>query len=248
MKITLTFLTMIFVFGAVQSQRVLIYTKNGKGYVHDNISTSIEAISKICRKNKLTVDTSSNPAIMTTENLKKYKCLIFSNTNNETFDTEEQKKAFATYIKKGGGYVGIHSSTGSERKWPWFWAMQGAKFLRHPPLQKFKIKVIDHNHPATSMLDSIWNWEDEPYYLHHFNPDIHILLAADLTTVVDSQKVQYPGTVFGDYLPLSWCHTYDGGRQFYTALGHKKEYYYDPTYLAHLEGGILWALNKYNKK
>ena len=44
----------------------------------------------------------------------------------------------------------------------------------------------------------------------------------------------------GDH-PLIWCHEYDGGRAFQTALGHTPESYADPIFIAHLEGAIRWA-------
>ena len=168
--------------------------------------------------------------------------LVFSNTNNETFDTQGQKNVFQKYIQSGGGFVGIHSVCGSERQWPWFWANVGGKFVRHPKHQGFEIKVVDHNHPSTEHLPDIWRWNDECYYLDNLNPDIHVLLAADLRTVEDSGKDKYPGTVFGDYFPLCWYHQFDGGRQWYTAMGHSNDHYEDENFVKHLEGGIRWAM------
>ena len=48
---------------------------------------------------------------------------------------------------------------------------------------------------------------------------------------------------WGDH-PIAWYHDYDGGRAFYTALGHVKDSYDDPSVLGHLEGGIAWAGSK----
>lgn len=229
---------LISVSAVAQQKRILIYTHNGKGYVHENIAASVAALTKLCEANKWTVEASDSPAVFTPENLKRFSCIIFSNTNNEAFDTEEQKNAFVAYTRAGGGFVGIHSASGSERKWPWFAAMLGGRFVRHPELQPFTIKVIDKNHPSTSFLDDTWAWEDECYYTNNLNPDINVLLAADLTTVKDDKKTEYPGQIFGDYFPLAWYHEYDGGKQFYTSLGHKAEYYKDEKFLKHLKGGI----------
>ena len=41
---------------------------------------------------------------------------------------------------------------------------------------------------------------------------------------------------------MAWYHEYDGGRAWYTALGHTKETYSDPAYLMHLLGGIKYAI------
>jgi type 1 glutamine amidotransferase len=228
--------------------KILIYTHNGKGYKHDNIPASVEALKKLCKEIGYETESTDDPGVFTNEKLKTFSCIIFSNTNNEAFDTEIQKQAFVDYTRRGGAFVGIHSASGSERQWPWFAAMLGGRFVRHPELQKFTIKIIEKRHPSTEFLGASWGWEweweDECYYLNQLNPDIHVLLAADLTTVKDDKRAEYPGVTFGDYFPIAWYHNYDGGRQFYTALGHKAEYYQDPKFVKHLSGGIKWALGR----
>ena len=231
-----------------EEPRVLVYTRNhvtdGKGYVHDNIATSVAMIRQLASTNGFAVDASDDPAVFTPENLKKYRALIFSNANNEAFENDTQRDAFKGFVEGGGGFVGIHSASGSERQWPYYWAVLGGKFKRHPPLQKFNIEVLDTTHPATAHLGATWQWEDEFYILDNLNPRIHVLLAGDLTTLKDPDKSGYPGQTFGDRFPLAWCQEFDGGRQFYTALGHKIEYYSDPKFQQHVLGGILWVLGK----
>ena len=134
--------------------RVLVYQKNGKGFVHDNLAASAAAIQELGKQNGFGVDVSTNAEVFSDEMLKKYQALIFANSNNEAFENNEQRAAFQRYIRGGGGFVGIHSSTGSERQWTYFQQTQGAKFLRHSPLQKFTINVIDPKHSATAHLDS----------------------------------------------------------------------------------------------
>ncbi|NOT73914.1 MAG: ThuA domain-containing protein [Cyclobacteriaceae bacterium] len=244
-SLVLIFISIALVFNEAKAQKkILIYTKNGKGFVHDNISASVAALTKLCDANGYASQSTDDPSIFTTEQLKKFSCIIFANSNNEAFTSEEQRQAFVDYTHRGGSFVGIHSASGSERQWPWFWAMLGGKFVRHPKLQKFNIKVIDGNHPATKSLSNPWSWEDECYFINNLNPDIHVLLAADLTGIQDEEKKVYPGTTFGDFFPIAWCHEFEGGRQFYTSLGHKTEYYQDPMFLQHLLGGIKWALKE----
>ena len=229
---------------ASASAQVLIYTKNGEGYVHDNIAASVAALQKICEHNELTADVSDDPAVFTQDNLAQYKTIVFDNTNNNIFDTQSQRDALVHYVQTGGGIMGIHIACGSERDWPWFTAMMGGLFLRHPVLQPFDIKVIDNDHPATYFLPDPWKWEDECYFMNHLNPDIKVLLAADLTTIKDDERDKYPGATWGDLAPLAWYHEYDGGREFFTALGHKIDHYQDPVFLRHLEAGLLWSMHK----
>lgn len=227
---------------SLKGKKVLVYTKNGEGYVHDNIPNSIAAIKKLGSEHGFAVDASDDPAVMTDENLKQYDALIFSNTNNQTFATEAQKLAFQKYIQAGGGFVALHSASGSERQWDWFAHLLGGRFKRHPEFQEFDIKVLDKNHPSTAFLPDVWTWSDECYYLTHLNPQNHVLLAADMTTVDDDKKAEYPGSTFGDNFPLCWSKELYGGRQWYTALGHSKEFYENPVFLQHIMGGIQWVL------
>ena len=228
---------------------VLIFTKNGlsvdgkKGFVHKNILSSIKALEEICELENIETTTSEDASLFTNSNLAQYDAIIFSNANNEVFDTEAQKQAFQKYIRNGGGFAAIHSANAVERDWPWYWALVGGKFVRHAPYQEFDVIVTDKNHPSTEFLDKKWTVNDELYYSNNLNPDIHVLLSADLTTVEDKKKRKYTNDIFGDYFPLCWSHEFEGGRQWYTALGHDAETYNDPTFRMHLRGGILWVLN-----
>ena len=229
----------------LKNKHVLIFTKNGKGYVHENIPASIAALQKLGIENGFTTDTTTNSALFTDVNLKKYDVIIFSNTNNDVFDTEEQKVAFMRYIQAGGGFMGIHSASGTERSWKWFKLMLGATFLRHPPFQSFTVHVLDKKHPAVKNLSSQWETNDECYFFKEINPSIKILLVSDISAIkeADSSKNIKPD-VFGTRYPAAWCQEFDGGRIFYTSLGHSKEDYSNATYLAHILEGLKWVTEK----
>ena len=232
------------VLGADAEPRVLVYTKNQVGpglYIHDNIAASVEAIKKLGAENHFAVDVSDQPADFTDANLKKYKALVFDNTNNEIFENEEEKAALQRYIKAGGGFVGIHSTSAAMRDWPWFSSMVGGKFMRHAKLQTFTVVVKDRTDGSTAHFSPTFQWTDEFYYVDHMPEGLHVLLAGDLVHLDDPGKETYPGKKFGDEFPLAWRHEFDGGREWYTALGHQKEHYSDPMFTKHLLGGILWA-------
>jgi len=230
--------------GATPERRVLVYTKNGKGYVHDNLAASSAAIQKLGAAHNFAVDASDDPAVFSDQNLKRYRALIFNNVNNEIFDTEEQKAAFQRYIRAGGGFVGLHSACGAMRNWPWFWELVGGKFVRHPKLQTFTIKVKDSRDISTAHLPKTFSWTDEFYFVDHMPKGRHILLAGDLTTLDDPAREKYPGRMFGDEFPLAWRRKFEGARTWYTALGHKPEHYSDPKLTQHILGGILWAMGQ----
>ena len=245
--LALVCLSTAFSLGVAAERRILVYTKNQVGpglFVHDNIAASVAVLKKLGQENNITVEVSDDPKAFTDENLKRFMALVFDNTNNEIFENEDQKAAFQRYIRAGGGFVGLHSACGSMRNWPWFWSMLGGKFKRHPALQPFTIKVKDTKDPATAHLPESFQWTDEFYFLDHMSDDLHVLLAGDLTTLKDKDKEKFADKKFGDELPLAWRHEFDGGREWYSALGHKGEYYSDPRLSKFILGGILWAMGE----
>jgi len=234
-------------FSAAAERRILVYTKNQVAtglYVHDNIAASVKAIQKLGEDNHFAVEVSDDPKSFTDDNLKRFKALVFDNTNNEIFDNEDQKAALQRYIRAGGGFVGIHSACGSMRNWPWFWSMLGGKFKRHPALQPFTVRVKDAKDAAVAHLPESFQWTDEFYFLEQMPDDLHVLLAGDLATLKDKDKEKFADPKFGNQLPLTWRHEFDGGREWYTALGHKSEYYSDPKLNQLILGGILWAMGE----
>lgn len=230
---------------AEASSMVLIYTRNhvtgGVGFVHDNIAVSVATVKELCAEKGIGSDVSDDPSVFTTENLAKYKAVIFSNANNEAFSDAAQSKAFTTYIENGGGFVGIHSASGSERKNPDFKRILGGTFKWHTPNQKFTVVVADKNHPSTTGLPAEWKWKDEGY-LCDLVPDLHVLLEMDTTSIASPPRDKWALKFEGNRYPLAWCHQVGKGRSFYTALGHDKECYADANFRKHIQGGILWVL------
>ena len=70
---------------------VLVYIKNGNGYVHENRAAGVAAIKQLGTQHGFSVTVSENPADFNETNLKQYNLVVFNNTNNEVFDTDEQK-------------------------------------------------------------------------------------------------------------------------------------------------------------
>jgi type 1 glutamine amidotransferase len=227
---------------------VLVYTKNGKGYVHDNIASAVACIQALGKSNNFIVDVSDNATVFTEANLKKYNLLIFTSTNNDVFDNDEQRVQFRRYIEAGGGFVGVHSVTGTERNWTWFKMMLGETFSWHASFQKFSIKNLAPNHPSMKGVPSLWTKEDECYFGKELYPGIHVLMAHDLSSLDPSQKemiVKNAGS-FANYYPAVWYQNFEGGNIWVTALGHAKENYQEPTYINHLLQGIKYIANQYN--
>jgi type 1 glutamine amidotransferase len=229
-----------------QERKILVYTRNytpdGEGYVHDNIAASVAAIRKMGAAKGFAVDVSDDPTVFTAANLKQYRALVFSNSNNQAFESDAQRAAFQAFIRGGGGFVGIHSASGSERDWEYYQQVLGAKFKRHPKLQPFTVQVVDAKFPAAKGLPASFPWEDECYYVEKLRPGVHVVLMTDPHKIVDPEFAADPGDLIGGMRPLAWYQTFDGGREFYLALGHKKEDYENPILTHLILGGIRWAM------
>lgn len=217
------------------------YTPDGKGYVHDNIAASVAAIRRMGAESGFGVDASEDPGVFTDENLHRYAALVFSNSNNQAFTTDAQREAFRRYIEAGGGFVGIHSAAGSERDWPYFWSVLGGKFVAHPRMQPFTVRVADPAFAAVKDVPAQFTWTDECYFLDHLNPDIHPVLVTDRTRLATLEPMTIDANRFAVDLPLAWYQQFDGGREFYLALGHNKDDYAKPLLYGIIRNGILWA-------
>ncbi|MEX0361182.1 MAG: ThuA domain-containing protein, partial [Allomuricauda sp.] len=183
-------------------------------------------------ENDLKVVTTEDASYIVEDSLKNYDAVVFLNTTGDILSAT-QEADFERYIQAGGGFVGIHAATDTEYDWPWYNKMVGAYFMGHPAVQPATLKVIDYTHPSTKMLDSTWVKEDEWYNFKNINTDVNVLINID--------ESSYEGGENGDNHPISWYHEYDGGRAFYTAMGHTDGTFTDETFLKHLMGGIDYA-------
>lgn len=226
---------------------VLIYTRNhtsgGKGFVHDNIAVCAAALSELCAQAGLEADVSDDPAVFTEAGLQARQAVVFANSNNEAFATDAQRGALLDYVYRGGAFMGVHSATGSERTSEAFRQLLGGRFLWHPPLQPFTIRVNDRRHAATAHLGETWAWTDEAYVCD-WTPDSHVLLDLDVATLAKSAGDKRLAAFANKRYPLAWCRRHGDGRVFYTGLGHKKEHYQDAAFRTHLIQGLLWAMNR----
>lgn len=215
--------------------RVLVFSKTA-GFRHASIPAGVQAIQKLGKENGFEVDTTENAAYFTEDSLQKYAAVIFLNTTGDVLDNY-QEADFERYIQSGGGFVGIHAATDTEYEWGWYGELVGAYFDNHPEgTHKAKLTVKDKSFLATATLPDSWEHTDEWYNFKKINKNTHVLVTVDEKT--------YQGGKNGPDHPISWYHDYDGGRAFYTELGHTPESYTESEFLAHVLGGIKYAIGK----
>ena len=218
-----------------KEDRVLVFSKT-ESFRHASIETGIEAIRQLGNEHGFGVDATEDAAMFTENTLKNYRAVIFLNTTGDVLDPAQQDE-FERFIQAGGGYVGVHAATDTEYDWPWYGKLAGAYFESHPNNPNVRtgvFRTLRKDHPSTEGLPDRWEREDEFYNFHSINPDIEVLIDIDETT--------YEGGTNGEHHPMSWHHAFDGGRAWYTAMGHTDETYAEPLFLQHLLGGIRYAM------
>jgi cytochrome c len=211
---------------------VLVFSKTA-AFRHLSIAPGIAAIRALGEQHGFRVDAGETAGAFTDANLARYRVVVFLNTTGDVLDADQQA-AFERFIRRGGGFAGIHSATDTEYEWPWYGRLVGTYFRNHPAIQSAVLRVIDATHPSTRHLPAQWTRTDE-WYNFRFDPSaqVHVLLEIDEET--------YGGGSMGARHPMAWYHEYDGGRAWYTALGHTNQTYEEPLFLQHLLGGLRWV-------
>lgn len=215
-----------------QKKKILVFSKTVK-FRHTSIEKGKAALMLMGKENNFLVDTTENAAYFTATKLKEYDAVVFLSTTGDVLNNEQQA-AFEAFIRSGKGFVGIHAAADTEYEWPWYGRMVGAYFVSHPKQQKAKLSVTNVQHASTKHLPKTWERFDEWYNYKNRNADVKVLLTID--------ESSYEGGKEGAYHPMAWYHQFEGGRVFYTALGHTDESYKEEAFLKHVLGGIHYAL------
>ncbi|RZA01438.1 MAG: PKD domain-containing protein [Sphingobacteriaceae bacterium] len=212
--------------------KVLVYTKT-QAFHHNSIAAGEVAIKKLGAANGFAVDVTADSSKITESNLKNYAAVVFLSTTGNIL-TPYQQVDLERYIQAGGGFVGVHAAADAGYDWKWYGRLVGAYFDNHPRPQQATINVVDKTHPSTTMLPEKWTRQDEWYNYKGINPNIKVLLNLD--------EKSYTGGRNGEKHPIAWYHDYDGGRAFYTGLGHADAAFSEDLFLQHLLGGIKYAI------
>lgn len=221
---------------------VLVFSRT-TGFRHsDAIDAGKLAIPQMGEDGNYNVDLTEDPTKFSDAGLRPYEVVVFLNDDGEGILNAAQRTAFERWTQRGGGIVAIHADANADRNWAWKGDMNGgAWFNNHPDgalqFQTATVNRVDDTHPATVDVPENWSREDEWYNFTAEPQNVHVLLKLD-----ESSYVEQDGSdgVDDDH-PIAWCSNYDGGRHFYTALGHKGSYWSEPFYLAHIRGAIEWA-------
>ncbi|MFD0558667.1 hypothetical protein FB566_4618 [Stackebrandtia endophytica] len=213
--------------------RVLVFTAvESEGDEHLSTDSAIEFIEMSGRRHGFTMETTDDSGRFTSAGLADYDVVVWLNNVGEVLN-ERQRDAFEDWYRAGGGFVGIHAAGYAEPEWTYFDELLGAR-PRGGERDKTSQRTITVNteHPAASNMPTEWTEQEDQWYRFDRDPE-----ANEGTTILATIP-----SANGDVAkPIVWCREFDGGRSWYTAMGHRAKSYEDGDYMKMLRGGIAWV-------
>ena len=235
-------ISLCFTANSQQKQFKALLVTTTRGWHHESQHAAVLAIKDMGVKNFFDVVMFEDPKGFTDKFLEQFQVVIFLCTTGDIFDSTQQK-VMERFIQSGKGFVGIHSASDTEYDWDWYNKLVGRMFYIHPVVQTARLKINDAAFPGLQGFANGRLWTDEWY---EFGPEkmtgLNYILSVDETSY--NAKVQWgqkKGEGMSPMHPIAWYHNFDGGRAFYSALGHLPTCYSDPAFLNHLYAGIFWA-------
>jgi type 1 glutamine amidotransferase len=185
--------------------------------------------------------------------------VIFNNnTSIDRIFTDSSERDRIERFIRAKGVVSVHSSSDNRGTWEGWNSLSGGRFQNHPAADRQATLHLDSgsaNDPAWKILNS--GLPDTVNFLEEwfsFTTDASVIRAIPgLRVTVNIDESSYAGGMggaraMGDH-PMSWYRKFEeGGRFFYTAVGHRAPTYLDsagtpttPFLRRQLYNAILWA-------
>lgn len=223
---------------ATTPDRVLVYSRTA-GPRHANLGTPMgtglnpvmntdnimqAGLVRMLTAEGIAVDWTEDVAVLGSR-LNNYKAVIFASSNRDTLwngavptSNDAARTALRNYMRRGGGFVGLHNAFGAEYNWPYYEGLLGnANFYNHGPNRAGDVEIVSDD-PSTKDVPKRFSFQDEWYNLTPFPTNVKFLAKVDTSTLRPLTSAPHPG--HADFHPVAWCQYYDGGRAWLSTLGH----------------------------
>ncbi len=244
-----------------KKRKVLIFSLY-TGFKHWVIPHTSQIINTLANKSgAFEVMETTDIAMFTKKNLKKYDAVILNNTcskgdnrnifldvllENKALTEAEQKMKAAeyetnliTYVAKGGGLMLLHGGIVMQNKSPKFGEMVGGSFDYHPVQQSIEVKLVDAKHPLVTAFDGEgFTHVDEPYFFNnaYFNYNFRPLLYMEASKIT-KKKAEVPDNI--KY--IAWVKKHGKGRIFYSSPSHNAQSFDNPKLLKFWLDGMQYV-------
>lgn len=227
-------------FPAIAAPRILIFS-HSTGFRHASIEPGVAALKALAAREGIETVASEDPAVFDGDGLKGFAAIVFVNSTTDPRKPESEwfagarRDSLQAFVRGGGGIVGIHAAADSHHHWPWYTRLIGGRFARHPEGTPKGTLARVADHPATRGMPGTFERVDEWYYYEDYDPASTLLVTLDPASI--GEKDANPN-------PISWARRFEGGRVFYTGFGHTAESFSEPLVIAHILGGLRWAMGE----
>lgn len=144
--------------------------------------------------------------------------------------TAEQQQQVAEFVERGGSFLNLHNSMGLYPDDGPYLKLVGGRYTGHGPLERFRVAVVDHNHPITRGVEN-FSVADEQHTPVYDAAKVHVLLRSRS----DDGKVT---------AAAGWVYEPGRGRLCHLANGHTRESLLHPMYQRLLRNAINWCLRR----
>ncbi|GIV01832.1 MAG: hypothetical protein KatS3mg015_0662 [Fimbriimonadales bacterium] len=215
---------------AVPPVRVLALTETA-GYRHEVIPHAVSVLRQIAAKEGFVLEVTGDSGRITDGNLTTKDVVVFLLTTGDILNSDEEA-ALQRFIRSGGGFVGIHSAADTEYEWEWYGRLVGAYFRSHPPVQRARV-IVEQPTLFSMRHMPVESWWEDEWYDYRQNP------RGRVTVLARVDESSYSGGVMGEDHPIVWQQDFDGGRSWYTGLGHTASTWDDARFQLMLRDAIL---------
>lgn len=237
---------------ASSSKRVesaLVFAGTG-WYRHPETAAVSGWLARLSDETNMQIDVSENPKDLAL--LDRYDVLILNNANELTkVFNEKQREKIRDWYRAGGGIVALHAALVHQTEWEWFTKIAGCDFNSDSKFLEATVTVdpAAKDHPAVSGMGERFQYKAD--WTNHDRsvtnlPGFKVLLRVDESTyepVRDYFKTR-GGKAMGKDHPIAWLHENEGGRFFYTELGHDVQSLDTKFGRKHIVEAIKWAAAK----
>ena len=162
-------------------------------------------------------------------NLHGYDLVVIYTQGGEL--TPEQEDGLCSFVKNGGGLIGIHCAAVSWVGSANYMELIGSHLIGHGPVVEIGVKVVDADHDITRRTQD-FRITDEFYILEKKTDDFHVL-----TT----------GAWQGKTYPLSYVRDYGEGHVFFIANGHDTRAFLNPGFQKLVKRGVRFVTGQKEK-
>jgi type 1 glutamine amidotransferase len=151
-----------------------------------------------------------------------------------------QGKAVKDFVSNGGSVLFYHNVTYISPHNDDFRDVLGAVTQNHPPIRKFKVKIVNPDHPITRGV-SDFIVTDEQHFMTYQKDPKHLLLQS---VNEDGLTFTNQGKDLGTTSAAGWAYDYGKGRVCYLAPGHLLTDLWNPEYEKLQKNAVKWLMRQ----